>query len=108
MAQQLGLFGEQLKQRKQRSPAQIAAYRKWAHMTAPATVRALVEPEFAGATFIHPKPLWVLQYRQTLIAEDGERHILGVIVDQGPGTRIALGSEWCCRERRLRRIADDA
>ena len=108
MAQQLGLFAEQVKPRKARSAAQIAAYRKWAPMTAPATVRVVVEEGLLGAMFIHPKPLWVLQYRRTLIAEDGQRFILGAIVDQGVGTRIALGSEWCCLERRLRRIADDA
>lgn len=102
--QQAGLFAQQPARRKGRSKAQVAAYEKWAPMTALATVRALVEPELAGVMFIHPRPLWVLQYRQTIIAQDGERFILGVIVDQGAGTGIALGGVWCCRERRLRRI----
>jgi len=101
---QLTLLGVKQSCPKGRSAAQIAAYEKWAPMTAPASPHALVEPELAGAMFIHPRPLWVLQYRKTLIAEDGERYILGVLVDQGEGTRVALGSVWCCRERRLRRI----
>lgn len=107
MARQLTLLGDAPQPRK-RSAAQVAAYQQWAPMTAPAKVTVLVEPELVGATFIHPKPLWVLQYRQTLIGQDGQRFILGTLVDQGEGTRVALGSEWSCIEGRLRRVAVDA